>query len=175
MNQIKTWEQRMPLRLPESMIDCAMMQVRCMADEILELRQAIEQAERAEPVAKRDLLYATVEMQEREAKRIENIVAGLEAIKQEQLSWVALEKAADEIVRGKSVWKRFIDGTPLANDIPVWMADFAQKYTRPPTAPAQQPLTDEQIYEMYSEPCSDAEMIAFARAIEAAHGIKAKS
>ena len=34
------------------------------------------------------------------------------------------------------------------------------------------PLTDEQIMEMYNEPRSDAEMIAFARAIEAAHGIK---
>jgi hypothetical protein len=38
--------------------------------------------------------------------------------------------------------------------------------------PAQKPLTDEQIYDMYNEPRSDAEMLAFARAIEAAHGIK---
>jgi hypothetical protein len=36
----------------------------------------------------------------------------------------------------------------------------------------RKPLTDEQIYDMYNEPRSDAEMIAFARAIEAAHGIK---
>jgi hypothetical protein len=35
----------------------------------------------------------------------------------------------------------------------------------------KKPLTDEQIMEMYNEPRSDAEMIAFARAIEAAHGI----
>ena len=35
----------------------------------------------------------------------------------------------------------------------------------------RKPLTDEQIMEMYNEPRSDAEMIAFARAIEAAHGI----
>ena len=28
-------------------------------------------------------------------------------------------------------------------------------------------LTDDEIYTMYSEPCSDAEMIEFARAIEA--------
>ena len=41
-------------------------------------------------------------------------------------------------------------------------------YTSPP---ASKPLTDEQIMEMYNEPRSDAEMIAFARAIEAAHGI----
>ena len=35
----------------------------------------------------------------------------------------------------------------------------------------RKPLTDEEIMEMYNEPRSDAEMIAFARAIEAAHGI----
>ena len=39
------------------------------------------------------------------------------------------------------------------------------------TPPQRKPLTDEQIMEMYNEPRSDAEMIAFARAIEAAHGI----
>ena len=39
-------------------------------------------------------------------------------------------------------------------------------------APAvREPLKDEQIYEMYNEPRSDAEMVAFARAIEQAHGI----
>lgn len=42
-------------------------------------------------------------------------------------------------------------------------------YTSP--QPASKPLTDEQIMEMYNEPRSDAEMITFARAIEAAHGI----
>jgi hypothetical protein len=41
------------------------------------------------------------------------------------------------------------------------------------TAPPQRkPLTDEEIYDMYNEPRSDAEMVAFARAVEAAHGIK---
>ena len=43
-------------------------------------------------------------------------------------------------------------------------------YTRPQ---AREPLTDEQIYDMYNEPRSDAEMLEFARAIEAAHGIHA--
>ena len=44
---------------------------------------------------------------------------------------------------------------------------------RPLTGKApQKPLTDDQIYEMYNEPRSDAEMLEFARAIEAAHGIK---
>ena len=40
-------------------------------------------------------------------------------------------------------------------------------------APAQRkPLTDEEIDDMYNEPRSDAEMLEFARGIEAAHGIK---
>ena len=41
--------------------------------------------------------------------------------------------------------------------------------------PKRNPLTDEQIMEMYNEPRSDAEMIEFARAIEAAHGIKGEA
>ena len=43
------------------------------------------------------------------------------------------------------------------------------------TPPQRKPLTDEEIYDMYNEPRSDAEMIAFARAIEAAHGIKGEA
>ena len=43
------------------------------------------------------------------------------------MSWVALNKEADEIVRGKVLWKRHIDGTPLSNDIACWMADFAEE------------------------------------------------
>lgn len=45
-------------------------------------------------------------------------------------------------------------------------------YTSPP--PQRKALTDEQIMEMYNHPRSDAEMIEFARAIEAAHGIGEK-
>jgi hypothetical protein len=47
-----------------------------------------------------------------------------------------------------------------------------EHYTSPPK---RQPLTDDEIYEMYNEPRSDAEMIEFARAIEAAHGIGDKT
>ena len=49
---------------------------------------------------------------------------------------------------------------PMVYEVPL--------YTSPP---ASKPLTDEQIMEMYNEPRSDAEMIEFARSIEAAHGI----
>lgn len=47
------------------------------------------------------------------------------------VAWIELHKEADEIVRGKLLWKKFIDGTPLANDIACWMADFAQQHTAP--------------------------------------------
>ena len=40
------------------------------------------------------------------------------------------------------------------------------------TPPQRKPLSNQKIIEMYNEPRSDAEMIEFARAIEAAHGIK---
>lgn len=36
----------------------------------------------------------------------------------------------------------------------------------------RKPLSDNDIMEMYCEPCSDKEMIEFARAIEKAHGIR---
>jgi hypothetical protein len=55
----------------------------------------------------------------------------------------------------------------VSRDVMEWMRK--RYYTTPPQ---RKPLTDEQIYDMYNEPRSDAEMIAFARAIEAAHGIK---
>lgn len=41
------------------------------------------------------------------------------------LDWVAMLKDAIGIVKSKPTYKRFIDGTPLSNDVPVWMADFA--------------------------------------------------
>lgn len=39
--------------------------------------------------------------------------------------FIELLREANEIVRNKPTWKRFISGTPLANDVAVWMADFA--------------------------------------------------
>ena len=81
----------------------------------------------------------------RAAARLSKRVKELEA-QQEPVAWVDLLKAADEVVRNKTLWKRFIDGTPLANDIPCWMADFALEHTRPPARETEQqePLTDEQ-------------------------------
>jgi len=55
---------------------------------------------------------------------------------QEPVAWVDLLKQAEEVVRSKSLWKKYIDGTPLANDIAVWMASFAQEHTTLPAQPA---------------------------------------
>jgi hypothetical protein len=61
---------------------------------------------------------------------------------QEPVAWVDLLKQAEEIVRSKSLWKKYINGTPLANDIAVWMVSFAQEHTSPPgqPAPVQEPV-----------------------------------
>jgi hypothetical protein len=56
---------------------------------------------------------------------------------QEPVAWVDLLKQAEEVVRSQSLWKKYIDGTPLAIDIAVWMADFAQQYTTQPAAQRQ--------------------------------------
>ncbi len=53
-------------------------------------------------------------------------------IEQEPVAWITLQKEAQQIVESKVLWKKFIDGTPLANDIACWMADFVQQYTCPP-------------------------------------------
>ena len=39
--------------------------------------------------------------------------------------WVELHGEAQRIVESSPLWKRFIDGTPLSNDIACWMVDFA--------------------------------------------------
>ena len=57
------------------------------------------------------------------------------------MAWVDLLKQAEEVVRSKSLWKKYIDGTPLANDIAIWMASFAQEHVPPPAAqPQQEPV-----------------------------------
>ena len=62
--------------------------------------------------------------------KVRQAIAELES--QEPVAWVDLQKEAQQIVESKILWKRFIDGTPLANDIACWMADFVQQYTHPP-------------------------------------------
>jgi hypothetical protein len=64
------------------------------------------------------------------------IKQALAAPVQEPVAWVDLLKQAEEVVRSKPLWKKYIDGTPLANDIAVWMASFAQEHITPPAQPA---------------------------------------
>ena len=40
-------------------------------------------------------------------------------------NWDNLQEEAQRYVRDKPQWQRWIDGTPMDNDVPVWMADFA--------------------------------------------------
>ena len=67
---------------------------------------------------------------------------------QEPVAWADLQKEAQQIVESKFLWKKFIDGTPLSNDIACWMADFAQQYTHPPQRPWVG-LTEEEIEAIY--------------------------
>ena len=58
---------------------------------------------------------------------------------QEPVDFATLLREAEEIVQSKPTWKRFIDGTPLSNDIEVWMAVFAQDVARRTSPPQRQP------------------------------------
>jgi hypothetical protein len=42
-------------------------------------------------------------------------------------AWPDVLCDAEQLVRQKPIWARFIKGTPLENDVPVWIADFAQR------------------------------------------------
>jgi len=53
---IKTWQERMPKRLPEGMLDTVMMQCQSMSDEIDELRAALQAQPVQEPVHWRAML-----------------------------------------------------------------------------------------------------------------------
>jgi hypothetical protein len=86
-------------------------------------------------------------------------IAGLES--QEPVEWVDLQKEAQQIVESKILWKRFIDGTPLANDIACWMADFALQHTNPPQR-TWVGLTDEEVVQ-----CQQGNIYHFYRCIEA--------
>ena len=72
---------------------------------------------------------------------------------QEPVAWADLLKEAQQIVESKFLWKKFIDGTPLANDIAFWMVDFAQQYTVPPlpAQPAQEPVTESETLKLALE------------------------
>lgn len=49
----------------------------------------------------------------------------------ESIGFVEALKNAEEIVKAYPLYRKFIDGTPLQNDIAVWMAEFAVKGGKP--------------------------------------------
>ena len=100
-------------------------------------------------------------------------------IKIRELSYV---QAVQE--HGATEWKTNLGLKPEPDDEGLYtetqvqdlLKSFEQSVTDPENQPSQygtvlmkewQGLTNDEIYEMYSEPCSDAEMVQFARAIEA--------
>ena len=95
-----------------------------------------------------------------------------QALKQpepEPVAWVDLLKEAQKIAESKPLWKRFIDGTPLANDIACWMADFAKQHTSPPKR-EWQGLTDVDVSKILDEQngfYTFEKCFNFAKAIEA--------
>jgi septal ring factor EnvC (AmiA/AmiB activator) len=97
---IKTWEQRIPARLPESMIDCAMMQISCMAAEINELRAELGDLPQAQAEMLTDIKRLKAEINSLTCQALDIAVerddlrlaaqAGLELLKMCQLYGPAL-------------------------------------------------------------------------------------
>ncbi len=105
-----------------------------------------------EPVEKRDLLYATVAMQEREAQRIENIVGTLEQIKQEKLAMLAAAPQPQLNLNCKSVQKRLAEQLGFAPQQREWVG-----------------LTDEEINDVFAnrDAFANIDRYDFAKDIEA--------
>ncbi len=66
---------------------------------------------------------------------------------------VELLNRAKTIVRESVLYKRFIDGTPLENDIAVWMADFAGQVRHEHTEHVKEFLND--LYATMIDPCAE--------------------
>lgn len=134
-----------------------------------EARKALaEQPAQQEP--KKDLMWSTVAMQERHDQRIQKVVATLEQIKQEQLA----EQPAQQ-QKPVAIVASHPERVDWLRDEP---PDGTLLYTFPP---ASKPLTDEQILHLVdihvgapsmAYPLDTSDWLCFARAIEAAHGIK---
>ena len=94
------------------------------------------------------------------------ILDGAVAVKPEPVGVVGTDLGGTHLMYGS----QYVGKTPdkktaiFFKDVPIG----APLYTTPPQ---RKPLSNQKIIEMYNEPRSDAEMIEFARAIEAAHGI----
>ncbi len=66
---------------------------------------------------------------------------------------VELLNRAKTVVRESVLYKRFIDGTPLENDIAVWMADFAGQVRHEHTEHVKDFLNE--LYATMIDPCAE--------------------
>ena len=107
---------------------------------VLELEALIEDLRLNHEYCPKEVILQAADELERLSQRTE----------QEPVAWGDLQKEAQQIVESKIVWKRFIDGTPLANDIACWMADFALQHTHPPQR-TWVGLTDEEIEDIVED------------------------
>ena len=80
-------------------------------------------------------------------RKTEELRSMLTQPKQEPAATIDLQKKAQQIVESKALWKKFIDGTPLASDIACWMADFAQQHIASPQR-TWVGLTDEELHQI---------------------------
>jgi len=65
------------------------------------------------------------------AEQVEAVADSFEDTRNKQLAtmqWQDILAFAKADVEGRVLFKKFIAGTPLENDIPVWMAEYAVKY-----------------------------------------------
>jgi len=63
--------------------------------------------------------------------QVEAVADSFEDTRNRQLAtmqWQDILAFADAEIKGKVLFKKFIAGTPLENDIPVWMAEYAARY-----------------------------------------------
>lgn len=65
------------------------------------------------------------------AGQVDAVAESFEDTRNRQLAtmqWQDILAFAKADVEGRALFKKFIAGTPLENDIPVWMAEYAVKY-----------------------------------------------
>ena len=107
---------------------------------VLELEALIEDLRLNHEYCPKEVILQAADELERLSQRTE----------QEPVAWGDLQKEAQQIVESKFLWKKFIDGTPLANDIACWMANFALQHTNPPQR-TWVGLTDEEIEDIVED------------------------
>lgn len=75
-----------------------------------------------------------------------------------QPSYVTVEllQRAKTLVRESVLYRRFIDGTPLENDIAVWMAEFAGEVRHEHTEAVKEFLNE--LYAIMVDPCAEGKI-----------------